>query len=334
MLKLELRHLGALLDALAGQGKVYAPFRQGGRTDFAWYDGTAGRDAAALDLEHHTARAPKDVLFPQVEDLLRFRQQGKKLGLEAASLPTESVVAFGVRGCDTAGFAILDKVFLQDPADLYYRARRDSLTVLGLACGELEETCFCRTFGLDPAAPGGDVDLWLAGGALYWQARTDKGRRFPLRMPRIQRQARQRTRYRRPWRRSATPSTHRTTACPWRSCASTTACTTTSGKPSGVLCGGPWRPRASRAVPVLMYALPATVLTCGTRRRRRARRNATAAGTAAWTAISRKCPTATRARARRNGSGSATCTNWSIFPRTTAALTPARAAGVACRRAP
>ena len=70
MLKLELRHLGALLDALAGQGKVYAPFRQGGRTDFAWYDGTAGRDAAALDLEHHTARAPKDVLFPQVEDLL------------------------------------------------------------------------------------------------------------------------------------------------------------------------------------------------------------------------------------------------------------------------
>lgn len=111
MLKLELRHLGALLDALAGQGKVYAPFRQGGRTDFAWYDGTAGRDAAALDLEHHTARAPKDVLFPQVEDLLRFRQQGKKLGLEAAPLPTESVVAFGVRGCDTAGFAILDKVF-------------------------------------------------------------------------------------------------------------------------------------------------------------------------------------------------------------------------------
>ena len=178
MLKLELRHLGALLDALAGQGKVYAPFRQGGRTDFAWYDGTAGRDAAALDLEHHTARAPKDVLFPQVEDLLRFRQQGKKLGLEAAPLPTESVVAFGVRGCDTAGFAILDKVFLQDPADLYYRARRDSLTVLGLACGELEETCFCRTFGLDPAAPGGDVDLWLAGGALYWQARTDKGRRL------------------------------------------------------------------------------------------------------------------------------------------------------------
>ncbi len=180
MLKLELRHLGALLDALAGQGKVYAPFRQGGRTDFAWYDGTAGRDAAALDLEHHTARAPKDVLFPQVEDLLRFRQQGKKLGLEAAPLPTESVVAFGVRGCDTAGFAILDKVFLQDPADLYYRARRDSLTVLGLACGELEETCFCRTFGLDPAAPGGDVDLWLAGGALYWQARTDKGRRLTV----------------------------------------------------------------------------------------------------------------------------------------------------------
>lgn len=65
MLKLELRHLGALLDALAGQGKVYAPFRQGGRTDFAWYDGTAGRDAAALDLEHHTARAPKDILFPR-----------------------------------------------------------------------------------------------------------------------------------------------------------------------------------------------------------------------------------------------------------------------------
>jgi formate hydrogenlyase subunit 6/NADH:ubiquinone oxidoreductase subunit I len=176
MLKLELQHLGALLDALAGQGKVYAPFRKGSRTDFAWYDGTDGHDAAALDWEHYTAKAPKDLLFPQVENLLRFRQQGKKLDLEAAPLPTDPVIAFGVRGCDIAGFAILDKVFLQEPADACYRARRENLTILGLACSEPEETCFCRTFGLDPAAPGGDVDLWIAEGNLYWEARTDKGR--------------------------------------------------------------------------------------------------------------------------------------------------------------
>ena len=174
MLKLNLTDLDKLLAALSREGRVYAPFRRGGRTDFAWYaaDGSAGEP----DLENYTVKAPKDVLFPQVETLLKFHQEGRRLDLQAAPLPQDKGIAFGVRACDIRGFEVLDKVFLQDPQDEYYKARRDSLTIIGLGCSEPEETCFCRTFGIDPAHPGADVDTWAADGCLYWDARTEKGK--------------------------------------------------------------------------------------------------------------------------------------------------------------
>jgi hypothetical protein len=169
MLKLELQHLGALLDALAGQERSTPPFAGEARRTLP---GTTGRTVTMPPPwtgEHYTAKAPKDLLFPQVENLLRFRQQGKKLDLEAAPLPTDPVIAFGVRGCDIAGFAILDKVFLQEPADACYRARRENLTILGLACSEPEETCFCRTFGLTRRRR---AVTWTCG----WQKGTCTGR--------------------------------------------------------------------------------------------------------------------------------------------------------------
>ena len=59
--------------------------------------------------------------------------------------------------------------------DTYYKARRDNGIVVTLACSEPEETCFCSTFGIDAADPGGDAAAWIIGDTLYWRSITQKG---------------------------------------------------------------------------------------------------------------------------------------------------------------
>ena len=44
-----------------------------------------------------------------------------------------------------------------------------------MACGEPEESCFCKVFGIDCAEPQGDVTLWSFGDEYFWKANTEKG---------------------------------------------------------------------------------------------------------------------------------------------------------------
>ena len=84
-------------------------------------------------------------------------------------------VVFGVRACDVRAFAVLDRVILSEPVDSFYAARRAMGTVVSLACGKPETSCFCAAFGIDCAAPEGDVATWLDGEYLYWKPQTEKG---------------------------------------------------------------------------------------------------------------------------------------------------------------
>ena len=85
------------------------------------------------------------------------------------------IVRFGIKACDVRGVAVLDKVFLSDPVDSYYAARREHGVIVSLACARPETSCFCGAFGIDATAPQGDVTTWLDGENLYWQANTEKG---------------------------------------------------------------------------------------------------------------------------------------------------------------
>ncbi len=97
--------------------------------------------------------------------------------------PAEPFVLFGVRACDGRSFELLDRVFLADAKDTYYETRRQSATVVTLACSRPEATCFCGNFGIDPAEPGGDVSCWVEGEFLYWQANTEKGEALTQGLP-------------------------------------------------------------------------------------------------------------------------------------------------------
>lgn len=126
----------------------------------------------------NTDKSPKDVLFPQWEDLMHFRMEGKTIELTEQQRCTEDYVIFGIRACDIRAFKVLDKVFLADPVDTYYAARREHGILVAIACSDPEDSCFCTTFGIDPAQPEADVVLWKKGDEYYAKSYTEKGEKL------------------------------------------------------------------------------------------------------------------------------------------------------------
>ena len=174
MKKIAMASLNALFAQIAADKKLYLPIEKAGKVDFyEWNEGETVR----LDALK-TVKSAKDVFFPQVENLLKFRMEGKSIEINQAPLCEEDFVIFGVRGCDARSFEILDRVFLVDPRDEFYASRRAHGIVVTLACGEPEESCFCTNFGVNPANPGGDVTAWIVGGEMLLQANTEKGEKL------------------------------------------------------------------------------------------------------------------------------------------------------------
>lgn len=172
MKKIAKKSFPTLLEALAAKQTLYLPQDDG--TGHARY--APWRPDCVLSPALNTRRSAKDLFFSQIEDLVKFKTQGKQIQIEDNRTSVGDFVLFGVRACDCRSFDILDRVFLSEPADSRYADRRSHATVVTLACAAPEETCFCQSFGIDPAEPGGDVTCWQTGEDLFFQANTDKGR--------------------------------------------------------------------------------------------------------------------------------------------------------------
>ncbi|MFE0023615.1 4Fe-4S dicluster domain-containing protein [Amycolatopsis sp. NPDC059021] len=90
----------------------------------------------------------------------------------------------GVRGCDLAAIAVLDKVLdAGRHPDGSYARRRRSLFVVAVNCTEPGELCFCTSMGTGPAAgPGYDLALTeridAAGHRFLVDVATDEGARI------------------------------------------------------------------------------------------------------------------------------------------------------------
>ncbi len=171
MLKIKKSELSTLFAKIAQSNGLYLPVKTASKTNFAAWEETAQVDLDTLK----TVKSPKDAFFPQSENLYSCDRENGKLKITPQQLQSESFVLFGVRGCDLKGVEVLDQVFLSNPVDSYYAARREHGTIVTLACHAPETSCFCKVFGVDCAAPAGDVTTWLVGEDLYWQANTVKG---------------------------------------------------------------------------------------------------------------------------------------------------------------
>ena len=171
MQKIKKTELSKLYAAIAQTQTLYLPVKAAGKTNFAVWNADVQPDIDTLK----TVKSPKDAFFPQCENLYTVKREEGKLRLTAEELEKENFVVFGIRPCDVRALTVLDKVFLSDPVDTYYAARREHGVLVSLACGRPETSCFCGTFGIDCAQPEGDVATWLWGEYLYWQPQTQKG---------------------------------------------------------------------------------------------------------------------------------------------------------------
>ncbi len=170
MKKIALSKLNDFFAAIAAEEKLYLPVDGEKGADYKlWSEGVTYSKAL------NTNRSAKDFFFPQTENIVDFKREGKTIEVIDTRTEAEDFVVFGVRACDARSFAILDKVFLVDPVDSFYASRRAHGTIVTMACTRPGETCFCGAFGIDMTAPEGDVSAWIAEDALWLQANTEKG---------------------------------------------------------------------------------------------------------------------------------------------------------------
>ena len=136
MKKLALSALNAFYSKISETKTLIAPIESAGQVDFGvWSEGAQVR----LDVLK-TVKSAKGAFFPQVEDMVRFHVQGKNIEIDPAEVMDEDFVIFGVRACDARSFELLDRVFLSDPVDPFYAARRQHGTCLALRAQQLKDS--------------------------------------------------------------------------------------------------------------------------------------------------------------------------------------------------
>ncbi|MFP4079273.1 MAG: 4Fe-4S dicluster domain-containing protein [Ectothiorhodospira sp.] len=190
-----------LLEALRcdGYGRVLAPVARDGTVVLApiqnWEDLPAGlRDEQApghyrlVPGEDHRcfawANGPqglKPLTFAPREVMWQARRdEDGSLSFDPPSSPTpEATAVIGARPCDLAALALQERHFLHgrfpDPA---FRARREALFLVAVACTHPADTCFCAATGDGPGLPRQGFDLGLTeleDGYLV-RAGSDRGR--------------------------------------------------------------------------------------------------------------------------------------------------------------
>ena len=170
MRKCSLNKLNDLFNEIAKNATLYIPVdNEKGASYKKFEDGMIMSDVLKTD------RSVKDFFFPQSENLMEFKTEGKKIEVIDTRDASEDFVVFGVRACDVKSLDVLDKVFLADPIDSYYSSRRLHGVVVSMACTRPTETCFCQTFGIDASAPKGDIECYKTDSEIYFNAVTEKG---------------------------------------------------------------------------------------------------------------------------------------------------------------
>ena len=130
-----------------------------------------------VNLTKNSTVPPKEVFFPQTEELYRFQLDGVDLQINEMDQKVEPFILFGIRPCDLKSLEMLDDVFLTKGfVDSYYRTKRELGVLVAYLCPEPERTCFCTSMDVDyRKAPGADLVVMDDGEYLGLEAQTTKG---------------------------------------------------------------------------------------------------------------------------------------------------------------
>ncbi len=166
--------LKKLLDAEIKSGvKVFAPVREGQLVN---HRPVQSSGEICWDFKN-TRLSPKHAVFPRSETIIKGARTDGGVQIEDAEPDAGPAILFAARPCDASSLTALDALFNWDYTDKFYQARRDALCVIGMACVDPAEQCFCAAVGGSPLSEkGSDVLLIPVKSSGYAaKACTDKG---------------------------------------------------------------------------------------------------------------------------------------------------------------
>ncbi|WP_437283423.1 4Fe-4S dicluster domain-containing protein [Sorangium sp. So ce375] len=106
-------------------------------------------------------RSLKHLLFVPRLRLVQLRRRGGSISRTDEAEAPPRLAVLGARACDLAAIDVQDRVFVDGPhPDPDYVARRGSLFVIAVQCGQAGGTCFCVSMRTGPRAERG-FDLAL-----------------------------------------------------------------------------------------------------------------------------------------------------------------------------
>lgn len=166
--------LPELFEQLAKEYKVLIPAKLEGTSKFAPY-----REDMELALEENVVMPPKDIFFPQTEEMYKFKAKNQSLEIEEIPQEEGLQVIFGIRSCDLKSIECLDQVFLtKGYVDPFYQDKRDRSILIGLSCVKPMESCFCTSMGIDPQkGVGADIQAYELGEKIGFEGITERGQK-------------------------------------------------------------------------------------------------------------------------------------------------------------
>jgi len=160
------------LESLLKDRTVVAPVAADGVTMFR----PIARPEDVVYKPGNATLGPKECLFPLSHTIFTVERNDNGVSIVPDTMDRE-IVVFGLRPCDAQGFAIFDLPMLGDPADPYYKDRREKTTLIGIACNIAPPGCFCSSTGGGPHdATNLDVMLTEVSEGYIVQAVTEKGK--------------------------------------------------------------------------------------------------------------------------------------------------------------
>jgi ferredoxin len=159
------------LERIKNKGKLIAPKEEDGVVLFKEIE-----NLKEINLSYKNSLKPaSEFLFPQNEILFKFSKDKEKIELTEVTLK-ENFIIFGMHPCDVHSIKIFDNVFTGERIDKYYQQRKENTLIISLGCQEPEKTCFCTSFGIEPAfSEEADISMVEINDKYYLKSFTEKG---------------------------------------------------------------------------------------------------------------------------------------------------------------
>jgi ferredoxin len=128
----------------------------------------------------NTVRSAKEFIFPITEPVIEFSYKNKYVQLDDYEPEVIEKVILGLRPCDASAFPVIDDIFNYEYKDEFYFKRREETILIGVACENSDESCFCTSVGIKPDSMYGS-DIFLkknTAGNYFAYVNNEKGERL------------------------------------------------------------------------------------------------------------------------------------------------------------